>query len=81
MFKLKTFSEVIMKKVWLILGTKKVQSEFQIKGLDVLKYFLGIEFARSKKGIFVNQKKYVLDLLQTQVYLVDRQQKLSLNQI
>ena len=26
-------------------------------------YFLGIEFARSKGGIFVNECKYVLDLL------------------
>ena len=29
----------------------------------MLKYFLGMEFARSKEGIFVNQRKYVLDLL------------------
>ena len=29
----------------------------------MLKYFLGMEFARSKEGIFVNQHKYVLDLL------------------
>ena len=27
------------------------------------KYFLGMEFARSKEGIFVNQRKYILDLL------------------
>ena len=26
-------------------------------------YFLGMEFARSKDGIFVNQHKYILDLL------------------
>ncbi|KAA0061369.1 cysteine-rich RLK RECEPTOR-like protein kinase [Cucumis melo var. makuwa] len=43
---------------------KKLASEFQIKDLGLLKYFLGMEFARSKKGIFVNKRKYVLDLLE-----------------
>lgn len=42
---------------------KKLAKEFEVKDLGVLKYFLGIEFARSKKGIFINQRKYVLDLL------------------
>ena len=37
--------------------------EFGIKDLGNLKYFLGMEFARSKEGIVVNQRKYVIDLL------------------
>ena len=37
--------------------------EFEMKDLGNLKYFLGIEVLRSKKGIFINQKKYILDLL------------------
>ena len=36
---------------------KKLAKEFQIKDLGILKYFLGMEFARSKEGIFVNQRK------------------------
>jgi hypothetical protein len=31
--------------------------------LGSLNYFLGIEVARSKHGIFVSQRKYILDLL------------------
>ena len=42
---------------------ERLADEFEIKDLGVLKYFLGMEFARSKEGIFVNQRKYVLDLL------------------
>jgi hypothetical protein len=37
--------------------------EFEIKDLGKFKYFLGIEVARSKLGIFISQQKYVLDLL------------------
>ena len=37
--------------------------EFEINELGILKYFLGIEVAHSKKGIFISQQKYVTDLL------------------
>ena len=37
--------------------------DLEIKDLGALKYFLGMEFARSRKGMFVSQRKYVLDLL------------------
>jgi len=38
-------------------------TEFEMKNLGGLKYFLGIEVAQSSKGIFLSQRKYVLDLL------------------
>lgn len=38
--------------------------QFRIKDLGDLKYFLGIEFSRSKKGLFMSQRKYALDILQ-----------------
>ena len=34
-----------------------------MKNLGGLKYFMGIEVARSKQGIFLSQRKYVLDIL------------------
>ena len=42
---------------------KALTREFEIKDLGPLRYFLGMEFARSKKGIFISQRKYILDLL------------------
>lgn len=37
--------------------------EVEIKDLRQLKYFLRIEVARSKKGIFISKRKYTLNLL------------------
>ena len=42
---------------------KNLVAEFEMKSLGDLKYFLGVEVARSSKGIFLSQQKYVLDLL------------------
>lgn len=42
---------------------KALQLAFKIKDLGELKYFLGIEFARSDQGILMHQRKYTLDLI------------------
>ena len=42
---------------------KILGKEFEIKDLGQLKYFLGMEVARSKNGILISQKKYTVDLL------------------
>ena len=41
----------------------KLFREFEMKNPGRLKYFLGIEVLRSNRGIFISQRKYVLDLL------------------
>ncbi|GKC03714.1 ribonuclease H-like domain-containing protein [Tanacetum coccineum] len=40
-----------------------LKSKFMIKDLGKLKYFLGIEVVDTDKGMCLNQRKYVLDLL------------------
>lgn len=40
-----------------------IDKEFHIKDLGEVHFFLGIEVSRSDSGIFINQRKYVLDLL------------------
>ena len=40
-----------------------LHSQFHTKDLGMLKYFLGVEVMRSKQGILLSQRKYVLDLL------------------
>nr|XP_016457629.1 PREDICTED: uncharacterized mitochondrial protein AtMg00810-like [Nicotiana tabacum] len=41
----------------------ELQKKFKIKDLGKLKYFLGTEFARSKEGILMCQRKYALELI------------------
>ncbi|CAM8984771.1 unnamed protein product [Rhodiola kirilowii] len=41
-----------------------IHDKFRIKDLGLLKYFLGLEVARSDDGIFLNQRKYAIELLE-----------------
>jgi hypothetical protein len=41
---------------------EQLTTEFEMKNLGELKYFLGIEVARTKQGISLSQKRFVLDL-------------------
>ena len=42
---------------------RQLVTEFEIKDLGNLKYFLGIEFARLTQEISLCQRKYAMDLL------------------
>lgn len=42
---------------------KALDDNFSLKDLGQLTYFLGIEVTRNRQGVFLSQRKYVLDLL------------------
>uniref|UniRef100_A0A803Q579 peroxidase n=1 Tax=Cannabis sativa TaxID=3483 RepID=A0A803Q579_CANSA len=47
----------------------RLHTRFQLKDLGNLRYFLGLEVARSEKGIIVSQRPYALQLLEDLGYL------------
>lgn len=56
----------------LLIGTSEAEiqrvrhfldKKFSIKDLSYVKYYLGLELTRSSTGLYVNQRKYTLDLL------------------
>lgn len=42
---------------------KYLNAQFYMKDLGALKYFLGIEVARGKEGLFLSQRKYAMDII------------------
>ncbi|CAL1400598.1 unnamed protein product [Linum trigynum] len=47
---------------------KSLHGAFKLKDLGDVSYFLGLEVQRSSQGVFVSQKKYMADLLETAHY-------------
>lgn len=48
----------------MIIEAKEIlHRQFKLKDLGELKYFLGIEVLRSKQGVILNQRKYLLELI------------------
>jgi hypothetical protein len=56
-----------------------LDQKFKIKDLGKLRYFLGLEIARSPQGIFVNQRKYTLELLQDSGFLAAKPVNIPFN--
>ena len=54
--------------------------KFFIKDLENLKYLLGIEFSRSRKGIFMSEWKYALDILVNKGLTRAYREKLNMEQ-
>lgn len=42
---------------------RSMMVEFEMSDLGKLSYFLGMEFSTTRRGIFLHQKKYVVDIL------------------
>ena len=55
----------LLKMIWQIYlhSSPFFHGQFHTKDLGMLKYIVGVEVMRSKRGIFLSQRKYVLDLL------------------
>ena len=56
-----------------------LHSKFKLKDLGPLKYFLGIELARSSKGLVLSQRHYTLQLLEDTSFLASKPTSLPMD--
>ncbi|XP_056860049.1 uncharacterized mitochondrial protein AtMg00810-like [Raphanus sativus] len=57
----------------------ELESHFKLRNLGEAKYFLGLEIARSEKGILVCQRKYTLELLDDAGFLGSKPSSIPLD--